>query len=273
VGTSSAPIALLPILFRDHFHAALDGQQPVSKSGGTSNFPPDDSAPAPLVLSLMNASETGASWPFGISIHPTSGLLSLTVWSANASGSNAFLPGVYPVAVRACTGSACSVADMSVAVFAATTCTLPSISIATVNPPSLLPPAASIVSWPGYLVSFDVTVTLPAASSPPRLLYSLHSSPISPLSPQNPVAVTPLSVDGSIRSDATAPRLSLHIQSMSQLPVACITDIALSYPPHSTFTSSLFYCPLPLHAIDTAFTAVTIIQPAPQWMAPLRRRR
>jgi hypothetical protein len=221
----------------------------------------------------MNASETGASWPFGISIHPTSGLLSLTVWSANASGSNAFLPGVYPVAVRACTGSACSVADMSVAVFAATTCTLPSISIATVNPPSLLPPAASIVSWPGYLVSFDVTVTLPAASSPPRLLYSLHSSPISPLSPQNPVAVTPLSVDGSIRSDATAPRLSLHIQSMSQLPVACITDIALSYPPHSAFKSSLFYCPLPLHAIDTAFTAVTIIQPAPQWMAPLRRRR
>jgi hypothetical protein len=231
-GTSSAPIALLPILFRDHFHAALDGQQSVSKSGGTSNFPPDDSAPASLVLSIMNASETGASWPFGVSINPASGLLSLTVWSANASGSNVFLPGVYPVAVRACIGSACSVADFSVAVVAVSTCALPTISIATVNPPSILLPAASIVSWPGYLVSFDVTVAMQSSSSPPRLLYSLDSSPLSPLSPQNPVIVTPLSVEGNIRSDSSAPQHSLRIESVSQLPFACITDIALSYEPH-----------------------------------------
>lgn len=174
IGTAAAPSASLSLLFRDHFHATLDGQPAVSKSGGTSNFPPDDSRPVPLTFSIINGSETDAAWPFGAEINPSSGRLSLTVWSANASGSNVFLPGIYPISVRSCLGSACSVADVSVAVFTAAACSLPALSIATTSPPSILMPAASIVSWPGYEVSFDVIVTTRSPSSSLPLLYMPH---------------------------------------------------------------------------------------------------
>jgi len=232
-GTAAAPTAQLPLIFRDHFHATLDGQQPTSKSGGTSNYPPDDSRPAPIDFSIVNASESGATWPFGADINPSSGVLSLTVWAANTFGSNVFLPGVYPIAVRACSASACSVADLTVAVFAASTCILPTISVASINPPSILPPAASILTWPGYNVSFDVTVTMqsPSSSSSLRLLFSLDSSPFSPLSPQNPSLVTSLNIDGSIQSGTSSNQRSLLIETVSQPPAACITDLALSYHP------------------------------------------
>ena len=228
VGTAAAPTAPLSLIFRDHFHATLDGQQPISKSGGTSNYPPDDSRPAPIVFAIVNASESGASWPFGATISPSSGVLSLTVWAANMTGSNVFLPGIYPIAVRACSGSACSVLDVAVAVFAASTCALPTISIASVSLPSVLPPAGSILTWPGYNVSFDVTVTLQSSSPTLRLLYSLDSSPLLPLSPQNPSIITPLSIDGTIQSGTGANQRSLLIETVSQPPAACITDVALS---------------------------------------------
>ena len=231
VGTAAAQTATLSLLFRDHFHVALDGQQATSKSGGTSHYPPDDSRPAPLTFSIMNSSETLASWPFGAVINPSSGLLSLTVWSANSSGSNVFAPGLYPIAVRACLGSACSVVDLSVAVLAASTCSLPSISIATISPPSALPLGGSIASWPGYAVSFDVYFTWSSQSSSFPLLYSLDSSPFIPLSPQNPVAVTPLNIDGSISIGAGTKQHSLRVETVSMSSLTCITDIALSYEP------------------------------------------
>jgi hypothetical protein len=265
IGTVAAQTASLSLLFRDHFHVKLDGQHATSKSGGTSHYPPDDSRPAPLLFSVMNASETSASWPFGADINPSSGVLSLTVWSANASGSNVFAPGLYPIAVRACLGSACSVVDLSVAVLAASTCSVPTISIATISPPSALPPGGSISSWPGYAVSFDVSVTWSSQSSSFPLFFSLDSSPLSPLSSQNPVVVTPLDIDGSIIGTGTKQH-SLRIETVSLSSLTCITDVELSYePPPLCFCNNT--CSRPI----TRATATTILQA--QWLTARSRSR
>lgn len=238
VGTASEPSATFALLFRDHFHATLSDHQSSSKSGGTSNYPLDDSAPAPLAFSI--GQQSNASWPFGADINPSTGVLSLAVWAAGTSGSNAFLPGIHPIEVHACFGSACSVAQLSVSVLATNSCYIPSISISTVNPASVIAPAGSILSWPGYQVSFDVTVTLQSASSSLRLLYSLDSSPLSPLSAQNPVSLTPLRVDGSISSGAGAKQHVVRVETVSQPSSSCITDIALSYAPVPLVSLPLF---------------------------------
>ncbi len=232
IGTASQPTATLSLLFRDHFHAALNDRQSISKSGGTSNYPPDDSRPAPLLFSIGR--QSNVSWPFGANINSATGVLSLTVWAAGSSGSNAFLPGIYPIQVHACLGSACSVADLSVSVLTTSTCYVPIISIATVNPASAVPPAGSILSWPGYQVSFDATITLQSPSSSLRLLYSIGSSPITPLLPQNPVTLTPLNIDGSISSSTVSSQHSLRVESVSQPSIPCITDLALSYVLYAT---------------------------------------
>jgi hypothetical protein len=229
VGTVSQPVGSLSLLFRDHFHASLNDKQSVSKSGGTSNYPPDDSTPVSLSFSIGR--DNNSSWPFGAEINPSTGVISLTVWAAGSSGSNAFLPGTYPIAVHACLGSACSVADLSVSVLAASTCSVPVISIATVNPTSIVPLAGSILSWPGYQVSFDATITLQSSSSSLRLLYSIASSPLTPLSPQNPVSLTSLDVNGAPSSSAAASQHSLRVETISQPSFSCITDLALSYAP------------------------------------------